>query len=172
VDLYFWKKAYLTTYYSLSAGKGQVGSRFLGDSTRLTAGDPDKFVLLGTSAAVPYPDTTTRIHELTVVFKYKLTANLMPKLEYSYQQFDNKDYQTSPMTPYMGCISPATGTLVNGCSARLLTGTTSPNPTFTPSPFYPYSVVGDTSSARFMFLGVDQPSHHVHIISAKLEYRF
>ncbi len=171
-DLFFWKKVYLTTYYSLSAGKGQVGSRFLGDSTRLTAGDPDKFVLLGTGAAVPYPDTTTRIHELTVVFKYKLTANLMPKLEYRYQQFDNKDYQTSPMTPYMGCISPATGALVNGCSARLLTGTTSPNPTFAPSPFYPYSVVGDTSSARYIFLGVDQPSHRVHIISATLEYRF
>ena len=171
-DLFFWKKVYLTTYYSLSAGKGRVGSRFLGDSTRLTAGDPDKFVLLGTGAAVPYPDTTTRIHELTAVFKYKLTANLTPKLEYRYQQFDNKDYQTSPMTPYMGCISPATGALVNGCSARLLTGTTSPNPTFAPSPFYPYSVVGDTSSARYIFLGVDQPSHRVHIISATLEYRF
>ena len=162
----------MTTYYSLSAGKGKVGSRFLGDSARLTAGDPDKFVLVGATAAVPYPDTTTRIHELTVVFKYKLTANLMPKLEYSYQQFDNKDYQTSPMTPYMGCVSPASGTLVNGCPVRMLTGSSSPNPTFTTSPFYPYSVVGDTSSARYIFLGVDQPSHHVHIISAKLEYRF
>ena len=172
MDLYLWKKAYLTTYYSLSAGKGHVFSRFLGDSTRLTAGDPDKFVLLGTSAAVSYPDTTTRIHELTAVFKFKLTANLMPKLEYRYQQFDNKDYQTSPMTPYMGCISPATGTLVNGCPVRQLTGSTSPNPTFTSSPFYPYSVVGDTSSARYIFLGVDQPSYRVHIISATLEYRF
>jgi hypothetical protein len=171
-DLFFWKKVYLTTYYSLSAGKGQVGSRFLGDSTRLTAGDPDKFVLVGTGAAVPYPDTTTRIHELTAVFKYKLTANLMPKLEYRFQQFDNKDYQTSPMTPYMGCISPATGTLVNGCPARQLIGTTSPNPTFASSPFYPYTVVGDTSSARYIFLGADQPSHRVHIISATLEYRF
>jgi hypothetical protein len=171
-DLFFWKKVYLTAYYSLSAGKGQVPSRFLGDSTRLTAGDPDKFVLLGTGAAVPYPDTTTRIHELTVVFKYKLTANLMPKLEYRYQQFDNKDYQTSPMTPYMGCVSPATGTLVIGCPVRLLTGSTSPNPTFTSSPFYPYTVVGDTSAARFIFLGADQPSHRVHTLSATLEYRF
>jgi hypothetical protein len=172
VDLYLRKKIYLSAYYSLSAGKGLVGSRFLGDSTRLTTGDPDKFILVGSSAAVPYPNTTTRIHEFTVVFKYKLTANLMPKLEYSYQQFDNKDYQTSPMTPYMGCISPATGTLVNGCPVRMLTGSTSPNPTFTSSPFYPYTVVGDTSAARYIFLGADQPSHHVHIISAKLEYRF
>jgi len=72
----------------------------------------------------------------------------------------------------MGCISPATGTLVNGCPVRQLTGSTSPNPTFTSSPFYPYSVVGDTSSARYIFLGVDQPSYRVHIISATLEYRF
>lgn len=172
VDLYLRKKVYLTAFYSLSAGKGRVSSRFLGDSTRLTTGDPERFVLVGTSAAVPYPDTTTRIHELTAVFKYKLTANIMPKFEYRYQQFDNKDYQTSPMTPYMGCISPATGALVNGCPTRLLTGSTSPNPTFTASPFYPYIVVGDTSSARYLFLGADQPSYRVHILSATLEFRF
>ncbi len=171
-DLFFWKKVYLTTYYSLSAGTGKVPSRFLGDATRLTAGDPDKFVLVGSSAAVPYPDTVTRIHELSFVFKYKLTANLMPRLEYRYQQFDNNDYQTSPMTPYMGCISPASGTLVNGCPVRLLTGTASPNPTFTSSPFYPGFVVGDTASARYIFLGVDQPAHRVHIFTATLEYRF
>jgi len=172
VDLYLGKKVYLTTYYSLAAGKGNVFTRFLGDPTLLTAGNPDKFVLLGTSAAVSYPETTTRIHELAAVFKFKLTKNLMPKLEYRYQQFDNKDYQTSPMTPYMGCISPASGTLVNGCPVRQLTGSTSPNPTFTPSSFYPYIVVGDTGSARYIFLGVDQPSYRVHVFTATLEYHF
>lgn len=172
VDFYFFKKVYLTTYYSLSAGKGNVFSGFLGDPTRLTAGDPDKFVLVGASAAVPYPETTTRIHELSAVFKYKLTENLRPKLEYRFQQFDNRDYQTSPMTPYMGCISPASGTLVSGCPVRQLTGTTSPSPTFTPGPFYPGFVVGDTASARYIFLGVDQPSYRVHVLTATLEYHF
>ncbi len=172
VDLYLGRKVYLTTYYSLSAGKGNVFSRFLGDPTRLTAGDPDKFVLLGTSAALPYPETTTRIHELVAVFKFKLTKNLMPKLEYRYQQFDNQDFQTSPMTPYMGCISPATGTAVIGCPVRQLTGSTSPSPTFTASPFYPGFVVGDTSAARYIFLGADQPSYRVHVFTATLEYRF
>lgn len=181
VDFYFFKKVYLTTYYSLSAGKGNIFSGFLGDPTILpglsptcptAASCPDRFVLVGTSAAVSYPETTTRIHELSAVFKFKLTENLRPKLEYRFQQFDNRDYQTSPMTPYMGCISPASGTLVNGCPVRQLTGTTSPSPTFTSSPFYPGFVVGDTASARYIFLGVDQPSYRVHVLTATLEYHF
>jgi MtrB/PioB family decaheme-associated outer membrane protein len=173
VDLFLAKKVYLTMYYSLAAGRGDITSRFLGDPTRLTAGDPDKFVLVGTSAGVSYPESVTRLHEVTAVIKYKLSERLMPKVEYRYQQFDNRDYQTSAMTPYMGCISPATGTLVNGCPARMLfTGATSPNPTFTPGPFYPGFVVGDTSAARYLFMGVDQPSYRVHTLTATLEYRF
>jgi hypothetical protein len=175
-DLYLKKKVYLTTYYSLSSGPGNVFSRFLGDATRLTAGDPDKFVLLGSSAAVSYPETTTRIHELTAIFKYKLSKNIMPKLEYRYQQFDNKDYQTSAMTPYMGCISPgvlpAFSAPVTGCPARQLILTNSTSPGFTASPFYPGFVVGDTSAARFIFLGADQPSYRVHVLTATLEIHF
>ena len=174
-DFYVGKKAYFTPYYSLSAGKGNIGSRYLGDPTLLTAGNPDKFILLGSSAAVPYPETTTRIHEVGIVFKYKLTENILPKIEYRYQQFDNRDYQTSVMTPYMGCVSPAgatAATTVIGCPAAQLIGTTSTNPTFTPSPYYPGYVVGDTSSARYIFLGADQPSYRVHVITASVEYHF
>jgi hypothetical protein len=40
------------------------------------------------------------------------------------------------------------------------------------SPFYPYFVVGDPSAARYLFLGVDQPSYHAHTVLATLEYRF
>lgn len=40
------------------------------------------------------------------------------------------------------------------------------------SPFYPGFVVGDPSAARSLFLGVDQPSYHAHIIMATPEYRF
>jgi hypothetical protein len=172
IDVYAWKKFYFTPYYSLSQGIGKIDSRFLGNPNLLTAGDPDKFVLVGSSAAVPYPNSITRIHEFAAVFKYKLTKNLVPRLEYRLQQFDNRDAQTSAMTPYMGCISPASGTLVNGCPPRQLIGTTSPNPTFVSSPFYPGFVVGDTSAARYIFLGVDQPSFRVHMVTATLEYRF
>jgi hypothetical protein len=175
VDLFLRKKVYVTAYYSLAAGKGNVFSRPLGTNVapfNNSGTNADKFVLVGSSAALPYPETTTRIHELSVIFKWKLTENLRPKLEYRYQQFDNQDYQTSAMTPYMGCVSPATGTAVPGCPARQLIGSTSISPTFTPSPFYPGFVVGDTSAARYLFLGVDQPSYRVHILTATLEYRF
>lgn len=178
VDFYFGKKVYITTYYSLSAVKGNVFSRFLGDPVGdpnlPLANNPDRFMLVGTNAAVDYPETVNRSHEVALIFKYKLTANLMPRLEYRYQQWDNKDYQTSPMTQYMGCVSSAPPAApVAGCTNPILNSATSPTPTpGATSPFYPYFVVGDPSSARFLFLGVDQPSYRAHTLMATLEYRF
>jgi MtrB/PioB family decaheme-associated outer membrane protein len=171
-DLYLNKKIYFTTYYTLSAGKGNVDSHFLGDPT-ITTGAND-FLLTGTNAATPYPETVDRSHEVGVIFKYKLTNRLTPKIEYRYQQWDNRDYQTTVMTPYMGCVSPALpGTPVPGCTSPILNSSTSPTPLpGAASPFYPGFVVGDPSSARYLFLGVDQPSYHAHIVIATLEYRF
>jgi hypothetical protein len=164
VDLYLGKKVYLTTYYSLAAGKGNVFSSALGDPTVTTG--PNAFTLTGTSTAEDYPETTTRIHELGVVLKYKLTKNIMPKLEYRFQQFDNRDYQTSAMTPYMGCIG-TTAAPVTGCpSATANVGIPQP------SSFYPGFVVGDPSAARYIFMGVDQPSYRVNVMSATIEYQF
>jgi hypothetical protein len=169
------KKIAVTTYYSLSAGRANVDSRPLGDPT-ITAPGPNQFALKGTNAATPYPETVNRTHELAFVLKYKLTNNLTPRLEYRYQQWDNRDYQTSAMTPYMGCVSPIPNgppvtNSVPGCTTPILT-TNTPNPVGVPSPFYPGFVVGDTSAARYLFLGVDQPSYHAHTIIATLEYRF
>jgi hypothetical protein len=161
-DIHFGKKTYFNTYYSLSAAKGNVGSRPLGDST-ITTG-PDKFLLTGTNAAVDYPETVSRNHQVVAIFKYKLTNHLTPKIEYRYQQFDSRDYKTTPMTPYMGCVSPLPpGAPVPGCTSPLLG---------TPSPFYPFFVVGDTSAARYLFLGADQPSYRAHYLAATLEYHF
>jgi MtrB/PioB family decaheme-associated outer membrane protein len=173
-DLYLGKKAYFTTYYSLSATKGNVLTHPLGDPT-ITTG-PNQFTLLGTNSATDYPETVNRLHEIVVVFRYKLRENLTPKIEYRYQQWDNKDYQTSPMTQYMGCVSPIPNAnpptnSVPGCTTPILNAN-SPNPVGVPSPFYPYFVVGDPSSARYLFLGVDQPSYHAHTLTATLEYRF
>jgi hypothetical protein len=171
-DLYLGRKAYLTAYYSLSAGKGNVDSRFLGDPTIIAGANT--FLLTGTNVATAYPETVDRSHEVGVIFKYKLTDRLTPRIEYRYQQWDNKDYQTTAMTPYMGCVSPATpGALVPGCTSPILNSATSPTPLpGAPTPFYPGFVVGDPSAARYLFLGVDQPSYHVHIVTATLEYRF
>jgi len=161
-DLHPGKKVFINAYYSLSASKGNVTSRPFGDPTLLTG--PDKFLLTGTNAAVDYPETVSRTHEVGVIFKYKLTPKLMPKIEYRYQQFDSHDYQTSAMTPYMGCVSPLPpGTAVPGCPNVLLG---------TPSQFYPFFVVGDTSAARYLFLGTDQPSYKAHYLATTLEYHF
>ena len=181
VDLYLSKKAYFTTYYTLSAGKGNVVSQFLGDPTIAPVApattNPNTFLLLGTNAATPYPETVERSHEVGVIFKYKLTDRLTPRIEYRYQQWDNRDYQTTVMTPYMGCVSPIPNgppvtNSVPGCTSPILSSNT-PNPQpGAASPFYPGFVVGDPSAARYLFLGVDQPSYHAHTVMATLEYRF
>jgi MtrB/PioB family decaheme-associated outer membrane protein len=161
-DFNFGKKTWLTTYYTLAAGKGNVLSRALGNPT-ITTG-PDKFILTGTNAAYDYPETVNRSHEVGAILKFKLSKNVTPKFEYRYQQFDNRDYQTGSMTPYMGCVSglpPAAP--VAGCPSVLI-GTS--------SSFYPYSVVGDPSAARFLFLGADQPSYRVHYFAATVQYTF
>ncbi|HMK24177.1 MAG TPA: MtrB/PioB family outer membrane beta-barrel protein [Terriglobales bacterium] len=176
LDTHFGKKTYFSTYYSLSAGVGHVDSRPLGDAT-ITAPGPDQFLLTGTNAAVNYPETVNRNHELTVIFRYKLTEHVSPKIEYRYQQWDYKDYQTTPMTQYMGCISPIPNgpppapNAVPGCGTPMLTSNT-PNPVGVPSAFYPGYVVGDTSAARYLFLGVDQPSYHAHTVTATIEFSF
>ncbi len=161
-DVHMGKKADFNTYYSLSAAKGNVNSRPFGDPT-ITTG-PDKFLLTGTNAAVNYPETVSRNHEVAAIFKYKLTKNLTPKIEYRYQQFDSRDYQTTAMTPYMGCVSGLPPSApVPGCASPLIG---------TPSPYYPFFVVGDNSAARYLFLGADQPSYRAHYLAATLEYRF
>ncbi|HLJ22652.1 MAG TPA: MtrB/PioB family outer membrane beta-barrel protein [Candidatus Acidoferrales bacterium] len=174
VDMYLTKKAYFTAYYTLTAGKGNVTSRPLGDPTILTG--VNAFLLIGTNAAVSYPETVNRNHEVAAIFRYKITENLVPRIEYHYQQWDNKDYQTSDMTQYMGCISPIPNgppvtNAVPGCTTPVLTSNV-PGPVGVASPFYPYFVVGDPSAARYLFLGVDQPSYHAHTVAATLEYRF
>jgi len=165
LDFFLGKRFWFSPYYSLAAGKGNVLSRALGDPTIATG--PNQFVLTGTSIPDNYPETTTRIHEVAAVFKFKLTENLMPKLEYRYQQFDNRDYQTTPMTPYMGCIGA--GSVVVGPPCVNVGATLAVK---SPSPYYPGFVVGDTGAARYLFLGADQPSYRAHVITATLEYHF
>jgi len=168
------KKAYFSTYYSLSAGLANTFSRFLGDPS-ITTG-PNAFLLVGTSAATNYPESVSRQHEVVAIFKYKLTKNLMPKFEFRYQQYDNKDFQTSPMSQYMGCGSAAApAAAVPGCPIRMVSSGSVANPVLSPNGaigFYPYFQVVDTSAARYLFLGVDQPSYHAYYVSATLEFHF
>ena len=174
-DIYLHKKINISAYYTLSAGKGHVDQRFLGDPTITTGANA--FQLIGTNSATNYPETVNRYHEVGFVLKYKLTDRLTPRFEYRYQQWDNKDYQTSEMTPYMGCISPIPNgppvtNAVPGCTTPIFTSNIASPVPGGASPFYPGFVVGDPSAARFLFLGVDQPSYHAHIFTATLQYRF
>lgn len=185
LDFNLRKKVTLSTYYSLAAGKGHVLARSLGTvpATFLTNptplnNSPDRFVMTTTSAATDYPETVNRSHEVVATLQFKLTRNVTPKLEYRYQQFDNKDYQTSAMTPYMGCVAisgvPASGGAPSIAPVSAL-GCPTVGPTIaTPiaSPFYPYFVVGDTAAARYLFLGVDQPSFRAHTVAASVVYQF
>jgi hypothetical protein len=124
-------------------------------------------VLTGGTTPENYPQTATRIHEVAAVFKFKLSENLMPKFEYRFQQFDNRDYQTSPMTPYMGCVGAGSVVVAPPCvNVGTNLAVKSPNA------FYPGFVVGDTAAARYLFLGADQPSYRSHMITATLEYHF
>jgi hypothetical protein len=185
-DTYIGKKIFFTTYYSLTAGLANTFSRFLGingidpgtgvDCANSAATSACRFLLVGTSAAANYPESISRRHEVVAVFKYKLTRNLMPKFEFRYQQFDNKDFQTSPMTQYQGCASAAPpAPAIAGCPIQVVNSTTSPTPILSPNgstAFYPYFQVVDPSSARFLFLGVDQPSYRAYYVSATLEFHF
>ena len=193
MDAHVGKKALFTTYYSLSAGEAFTNSRFLGingivPSSNLNSPGVDcsnsatrqascKFTLVGTSAAVSYPPSVNRQHEVVAIFKYKINEHLWPKLEYRYQQFDNRDFQTSYMTQYMGCVSGAGApNSVAGCPVAMVNSSTSATPILSPNGqptrFYPGFVVGDTSAARFLFLGVDQPSYHAHYLAATMEFHF
>lgn len=194
VDLYLGQKVYVTTYYSLAATKGQVFTRALGtqpanfltqptrrDGTDTGVSPEDRFIMTTTGSATDYPDTVNRTHEFVTLFKFKINKNISPKLEYRYQQFDYHDYQTSPMTPYVGCVAttgiPAAGGAGGSPSVAAVAATGCPvfGPTAAtsfPIPFYPFSAVGDTAAARYYFLGVDQPSYKAHHFSASIEYRF
>jgi len=156
IDMYLSKKVFITSYYSLSAGKGLNQTTALGNAAMYAPGGQYYVAAQGAIPAskflvttvLNYPKTTTRLHEIGAVFKVKLTRNLVPKFEYRLQQYDSNDFQTSPMNPFMGISNPG------GVS------------------FYPYINVFDASSARFLFLGADQPSYRAHTAAASLEYHF
>lgn len=107
-DLTIGKELQVSVYYGLSASK----STTLSEGVNCQIGNgPNDFCRTNfpnwrlDSAANPavtfnFPENVTRLHEVTAVARFKLTDRLAPKFEYRYQQFDNKDFQTSVMNPY------------------------------------------------------------------------
>ena len=80
------------------------------------------------------------------------------------------------MTQYMGCMTASLAAPpIAGCPVAVVSSTTSPTPTLSPNgqtSFYPYFQVGDPSAARYLFLGVDQPSYRAYYVAGSLEYHF
>lgn len=102
------KKLAVTVFYSLSAAKGNM----LNSPINCTLSFDQCRGLKGWSldtAALPlvtmnYPETTQRLHQVTAQVRLKLTNNLIPKIEYMFEKFDNVDFQTGIMNPYMPSV--------------------------------------------------------------------
>lgn len=98
----------LSLYYTLAASKGntfsdgincQIGN---GPNDTCRTSFPNWKLDNATNRAVTlsFPETVSRLHEANVIVKFKLNETLSPKLEYRYQRFDYRDFQTSVMNPY------------------------------------------------------------------------
>jgi len=62
---------------------------------------PMRRAQLQRSSHMPFREgKVTRLHEVTTVAKFKLTNNLIPRFEYRFQRYNNRDFQTSVMNPY------------------------------------------------------------------------
>ncbi|MBI2816559.1 MAG: MtrB/PioB family outer membrane beta-barrel protein [Acidobacteria bacterium] len=107
-DLMFHKNVNVSLYYNLAATKGTM----LTDGVNCQIGNgPNDYCRTNfrnwrldnaTNPAVTFnfPDTVSRLHEVSAIAKFRLTSNLIPKFEYRYHRFDYKDFQTSVMNPY------------------------------------------------------------------------
>jgi MtrB/PioB family decaheme-associated outer membrane protein len=104
VDTDLTRRVAVTMFYSLSAAKGNI----LNSPINCTMSFDQCRALKGWSldtAALPlvtmnYPETVTRLHQVTAQVKFNLTSSFVPKIEYIFEKFDNVDFQTGVMNPY------------------------------------------------------------------------
>jgi predicted porin len=83
--------------------KGSILNRTLGNP--LLAG----FLV---TAIQDYPETGARYHTVTGAARYKLTKNVFCRAEYRYERYDQADFQTAVMTPYMVSLDSRTNTSI------------------------------------------------------------
>jgi hypothetical protein len=102
------KKLDFSLYYSLSAAQAFTNSD--GVNCQIT-GRPTSYCFnqfknwnLDTAAnpavTLSYPQNVNRVHEVGAIARFKLSQNLIPKFQYIYRQYDNKDWQTSVINPF------------------------------------------------------------------------
>ncbi len=88
-------KLVVDAFYSLSLAKDRINNRILGN--------PSLPGFLVTSAQ-DYPEMSNRFHSLTGAIRYKLSANVFSKLEYTWERYDRTDFQLQSMTPDMAAF--------------------------------------------------------------------
>jgi hypothetical protein len=88
-------KLNVDAFYSLSLAKDRINNRILGN--------PSLTGFLVTSA-MDYPEMSNRFHTLTGAIRYRLSANLFSKLEYTWERYDRTDFQLQSMTPDMAAF--------------------------------------------------------------------
>ncbi len=172
MDITATKKLDISLYYNLSAGQSflfadgvncQIGSN--GPNSycfdhfanwkldNLTSNDssatPRFYQAVGAPGAggLGFPQVVNRIHEVGTIARFKLTDNLIPKIQYIYRQNDYKDWQTM-VNPYS----------FTGLPYSFASAATDP--------------AGVSALQKMLWLGADQPSYRAHIISVTLEYHF
>jgi opacity protein-like surface antigen len=94
--------------YGFSTATGEVKSRALGSNPAPSI------------TAVNFPDTKSRLHELTARLSYHLTRNVTARLAYVYERWTDKDFTQDPMQPYMQSVD-------GGASRSVFLGATRPN---------------------------------------------
>jgi MtrB/PioB family decaheme-associated outer membrane protein len=82
----------IDAFYSLSVAKSLIKNRILGNPS--LAG----FLV---TAIQDYPETSSRFHQLTGAVRYRLANNVYSRLEYRWERYDQTDFQTQSMTPFM-----------------------------------------------------------------------
>jgi MtrB/PioB family decaheme-associated outer membrane protein len=102
------KKLDLRLGYGFSTATGEVKTRALG-------ANPAPSI-----TAVNFPDTKSRLHELTTRLSLHLTKSVTAKLTYIYERWTDKDFTQDPMQPYMQGVD-------GGASRSVFLGATRPN---------------------------------------------
>lgn len=113
-DMTFRKDVNVSLYYNLAAANGtmvsdgvncQIGN---GPNPYCRTNFPNWALDTATNPAVTFsfPENVTRLHEVRAIAKFKLSDRLVPKFEYRYERFRNKDFQTSMMNPF-SYVGPA-----------------------------------------------------------------
>ncbi len=153
VDIYMKrKKVALTSFYSLSAASGDILTTLLSDSptmniNNVTTGALVTPALAGGSGYYNYPSTTNRLHQVVTSVKFAITKNITPKIEYRFERYDQHDWQSDIMLPYMSAYDP--GSSYSTSASRLGGG-----------------------AQKYLYLGADAPSYQSHVLSGSVEWRF